>query len=230
MNESYTVEDEYTHHMKNVMRLRVDDEFEMVDKSHRLFQCKIIEMDRHIEYEVTREKESDAELPVYVTIVCPLLKGEKFDWMIQKSTELGAHHFKIYDADRSIVKLDDKKRHKRLERFKKIVTEASEQSGRLRIPEVEFSGSLPSLDFDGEDHIFIAYEHHAGDGEMSLGAHMERVTPESSISFIFGPEGGLTEREVTAYEQFHPVSLGSRILRAETAPLYFLTAVGLSLE
>ncbi|SOC38552.1 RsmE family RNA methyltransferase [Salinicoccus kekensis] len=230
LNERYEMENEDTHHMINVMRFRVDDMFEMVDGKKAGYLCKIIGVDgRKITYMTEGELESDTEPPVEITVVCPLLKGEKFEWMIQKSTELGASAFIIYEADRSIVKLDTKKREKRLARFQKVIREASEQSRRLTIPDIRFEGKLHALDFNDYDSVIIAFEGFAGQEAKSF-SNLESIHAGGRIAFIFGPEGGLTEQEIEADASFVPLSLGPRILRAETAPLYFLAAVSSMVE
>ena len=163
-------------------------------------------------------------MPVRVTIVCPMLKGEKFEWMLQKSTELGASEFIIYEADRSIVKLDDKKKEKRLIRYRKVIKEASEQSKRTVIPEINFDSKLKQVDFSGFDHTIIAYEGNAGNESLSLN-RLERFKDGDSLAFIFGPEGGLTVNETGFNGSLQHVRLGPRILRAESAPLYFLSSM-----
>lgn len=230
LNEQYEIENEDTHHMINVMRFRIDDNFEMVDGKKAGYQCKIIAVEgRKVTYITEQELDSNTESPVEITVVCPLLKGEKFEWMLQKSTELGASRFIIYDADRSIVKLDAKKRKKRLERFKKVVREASEQSRRFTIPDVYFEGKLHDMDFNDYDSVIIAFEGYAGQASKSFSS-LQSIHPDAKIAFIFGPEGGLTEQEVEADDAFIPLSLGPRILRAETAPLYFLASVSSIVE
>lgn len=230
LNEQYEIENEDTHHMINVMRFRIDDGFEMVDGKKAGYLCRIIAVNgRTVTYLTEQELESDTESPVEITLICPLLKGEKFEWMLQKSTELGASEFIIYEADRSIVKLDAKKREKRLERFKKVVREASEQSRRFIIPDIHFGGKLHAMDFSDYDSVIIAFEGYAGQETKSFST-LQGIRPGGKVAFIFGPEGGLTEEEVEADDSFAPLSLGPRILRAETAPLYFLASVSSRVE
>lgn len=219
-----------THHMKNVMRFQPNDTFEMVDADKNVFICSVTEVNDSIQYKVVSQESSDTELPVKVRIICPLLKGEKFEWMLQKTTELGASEFVIYEADRSIVKLDDKKRQKRLQRYEKVVKEASEQSKRLVIPRISFAGKLNHVDVSGDEEVYFAYEDLSTDQSKALKKHMDNIESKKQIAFIFGPEGGFSEHEVKTAENFTNVRLGTRILRAETAPLYFLSAVSLIVD
>ncbi|GAB3071158.1 RsmE family RNA methyltransferase [Salinicoccus sesuvii] len=218
------------HHMKNVMRFRPADTFHVVDRQKSTYLCEVTEVDGDINCRVLSTVEESPELPVEVSIYCPLLKGEKFDWMIQKSTELGAHEFMIYEADRSIVKLDDKKQKKRLERFSKIVKEASEQSRRQMIPNIRFVPAVKSLDFNTHDRLLFAFEGNALNPATSLQNALSDLAPGSRIAFIFGPEGGFSDAETELLLKHHSVRLGPRILRAETAPLYALSAISHSFE
>lgn len=225
INEPFEVVNEDTHHMINVMRFRVDDEFEMVDGANDVYLCRIINIEEQtLIYQPFEKHENNSEMPVRVTIVCPMLKGEKFEWMLQKSTELGASEFIIYEADRSIVKLDDKKKEKRLVRYKKVIKEASEQSKRTVIPGIHFDGKLKKLDLSRFDHAVIAYEGNSDYESLSLN-RLEKFNDGDSLAFIFGPEGGLTEDEAGFDRVLKSVRLGPRILRAESAPLYFLSSM-----
>lgn len=225
ISETFEALNEDTHHMINVMRFRVDDTFEMVDVDKNTFLCNIVKIEgQTVIYQPIEKYEFSPEMPLRITIICPMLKGEKFEWMLQKSTELGAFEFIIYEADRSIVKLDDKKKEKRLTRYRKVIKEASEQSKRTVIPEIYFDRKLKQLDFSGFDHTIIAYEGNANNESLSLN-RLERFKDDDSLAFIFGPEGGLTESETGFDGSLQHVRLGPRILRAESAPLYFLSSM-----
>lgn len=226
----FNITSEDAHHMKNVMRFRPEDTFHVVDQKQSTYLCEVAELSEHIECRVISAVEESPELPVEVTIYCPLLKGEKFDWMIQKATELGAHAFLIYEADRSIVKLDDKKRKKRLERFSKIVKEASEQSRRQVIPRIDFVPAVKNIDFSAHDRLLFAFEGNALNPATTIQSAISDIENGSRIAFIFGPEGGFSAGETELLSKHHSIRLGPRILRAETAPLYALSAISYSFE
>ncbi len=218
------------HHVRNVMRFKPGDTVHMVDASRQTYLCKLLTVEESVSLMPVELIEESPELPIDVTVLCPLLKGEKFEWMLQKATELGAHAFQIYAADRSIVKLDDKKRRKRLERFEKIIKEASEQSRRQIIPQIGFEAGAIQLDFEQFDHVFFAFEGNAGERAASLAEAAGEAATGDHIAIIFGPEGGFSEREVERLSHFHSVHLGPRIMRAETAPLYALSAISTIFE
>ncbi len=219
------------HHIKNVMRLEPDDNI-IINFNNGAFIAVLIAVDKAVEVETTEQLNIQTELPVRVTIAGGLLKNDKYEWMIQKATELGAAHFIAFISDRTIVKVDQKKMDKRLERFNKIVKEAAEQSYRLTIPTVSFQRDSQSLakQLAEYDAVLIAYEEEAKSGGMQLFHQaLNNLAPGANVLIIFGPEGGLSPSEV---EQFggDVIGLGPRILRAETAPLYALSAVSYHFE
>lgn len=179
--------------------------------------------------------QENTELPVEVTIVCGLPKGDKLDLIVQKGTELGAHYFVPFEAKRSVVKWDDKKSDKKIERLNKIAKEAAEQSHRTIIPTVLDLKNLKELiNFSNNfDVKLVAYEESARQGDQStLAASLKSCKAGQKIMVAFGPEGGLDSQEIDQLVSngFKLCGLGPRILRAETAPLYALSAISYELE
>src|SRR5690625_7769622 len=179
--------DSDTHHMKNVMRFKPGQEFHMVDITRTAFLCEVTKTDDHVHYRVVSAVEESPELPVRTSIVCPLLKGEKFEWMIQKSTELGAFDFHIFEADRSVVKLEARKRAKRLERYSKIIREAGEQSRRNMIPHINFGKSLKNTDFEAFDAVIFAYEGNSGNPATGLNRVFKKLGTWVRIALVLRP-------------------------------------------
>ncbi|CAG7913583.1 16S rRNA methyltransferase [Mammaliicoccus sciuri] len=222
------------HHIKNVMRKSVDQEIILTFEDQKSLISKIIAFhDDSIELETVEDITRQTELPVDITIASGLIKGDKYEWLLQKATEMGAHHFIAVQSERSIVKLDEKKISKKLDRWQKIVKEASEQSMRLTIPSIKYKSNFKSIydNMNEYDYVIIAYEEEAKSGGTSkfhqIGSNLKHG---QKVLMIFGPEGGLTENEVNLYDDAIKVSLGPRILRAETAPLYALAALSYQLE
>jgi len=176
-----------------------------------------------------------SELPVHVTLVCGLPKGDKIDLIVQKCTELGASQLIVWQAKRSVVKWDQTKAIKKIERLQKIAKEAAEQSHRVVIPEIHIVANLDELveltgDFSAK---IVAYEEAARQEEKSqLSNIFKKLTLGQKLVAVFGPEGGLTEVEVQQLTAggFTCCGLGPRILRAETAPLFLMSAVSYQLE
>lgn len=111
----------------------------------------------------------------------------------------------------------------------KIIKEAAEQSYRLVIPSIQFESNLKLIcdTIDNYDYILIAYEEEAKDGELSnFKQTLQQFKAQDKVLMIFGPEGGLSENEISLFSNTSTVvGLGPRILRAETAPLYALSAI-----
>ena len=223
VHETYTMDTEHIHHIKNVMRARVDDLFTVVDNKGIAYIVQLTDAE-NITFKVMEAIGDEVELPVDITLFSPLLKGEKMEVVVQKSTELGVSDFVLYKADRSVVKLNSKKEENRQKRYEKIATEAAEQSRRTKVPSLTFSGTLKSIDFSSFDLVLFAYE-----DENLSGRSIKNVLNDFngiSIAVIFGPEGGFSKNEADLFKAYDNVALGRRILRAETAPLYALSVIG----
>ena len=152
-----------------------------------------------------------------------------------KSAELGASQIWAFPADWSVAKWDGKKLGKKVEKLEKIALGAAEQSKRNIVPSIQlFEKKADFLaQFDQFDSIVVAYEESAKEGEAA--ALLQAVTgleKGAKLLFIFGPEGGLSPVEIESFEAKGAVlaGLGPRILRAETAPLYALSALSVLVE
>ena len=178
-----------------------------------------------VELEVTKRRTSGTEAAVKVSIYMAFPKADKLEHVIQKATELGAYEIVAFPSGRCISKPDDKSLKKKLERWQKIAASAAEQSGRGVIPEVI---ALPSYASALErasqaDKALMFYENeHATTLRMAL-----EDGEFHTVSLLTGPEGGLEEKEVEQARNagLQVCTLGSRILRCETAPLCALSAV-----
>jgi len=223
-------------HISRVMRMKEKDEILCVGEDQKTALCSIQKITNdEVIADVIEWKEESVELPVHVTIVSGLPKGDKLEWIIQKGTELGAIRFIPFIAARSVVKWDEKKADKKVNRWQKIAKEAAEQSHRNMVPEVLHPVDLQSLIKIGEqyDVKLIAYEEKAREGEGKvLVSCLKKLEKDGSILIVFGPEGGLANQEVDRLiaDGFIACGLGPRILRTETAPLYLLSAVSYHLE
>ncbi|ADU29854.1 16S rRNA (uracil(1498)-N(3))-methyltransferase [Evansella cellulosilytica] len=223
-------------HISRVMRMEQGDNIICCTTSGVCYECVISEMkDSYIYATIEKQESKSVELPVNVTIGHGLPKGDKFEWVIQKGTELGAKNFLPFEAERSIVKLDKKKADKKIDRWNKIAKEAAEQSHRQQLPKVmevqRFSQLLDHV--DGYSYVLVAYEEAAKNDEKSqLFSVLQEVKKGESILFLFGPEGGFSDREINELTKKGALicGLGPRILRSETAPLYGLTAISYHLE
>jgi 16S rRNA (uracil1498-N3)-methyltransferase len=231
----FIIEEDY-HHIVKVMRMRVGEEVICVDPQGNQAVCRLAEItDERVVADVVQWREENPELPISVTIASGLPKGDKLEWIIQKGTELGAQQFIPFTAARSVVKWDEKKAEKKLERWQKIAKEAAEQSHRVRVPEVINAMSFKELLASSKEFPYklAAFEDESRNGETSVfSSTLKQIKKGDSLLLLFGPEGGLAEQEVQALKDhgFLLCGLGPRILRTETAPLYSLAAISYHFE
>lgn len=227
--------DEY-HHIVRVMRGTIGDQFSVVIPNGKTALCTISSISQDsVEANVITLIKENRELPINVTIASGLLKGDKFDIVIQKGTELGAAAFLPFSSKRSVVKLDEKKGNKRTERWQKIAKEAAEQSERSQIPDC-----LPPVTFHdlismstAFDKKVVAYEQMGRTNQQDAFVRiLKELNKGESLFIVFGPEGGFSEDEIEKLKakDFTLCGLGPRILRAETAPLYALSAISFYFE
>lgn len=174
---------------------------------------------------VNERRDSATEAPINVSVYMAFPKADKLEHVIQKATELGAYEIVAFPSARCVSKPDEKSLKKKLERWQKIAASAAEQSGRGRIPNVIVLGSFrEALERAAKaDLPIMFYENeHATTLRMAL-----KSTGYKSVSLMSGPEGGLETSEVEQAQLagLQICTLGSRILRCETAPLCGLSAV-----
>ena len=222
--QSITLTGENAQHAK-VLRLKAGEEVLLCDGAGLEALCRVEEMDaKTLTVAVISRRESTTEPAVRVSVYMAFPKADKLEHVIQKATELGAYEIVAFPSARCISKPDEKSLAKKVERWQKIAASAAEQSGRGRIPQVL---TLPSYKAAleraaGADKALLFYEN-----EHSTTLKMALTGEYQSVSLLTGPEGGLEESEVRQAMDagLQVCTLGSRILRCETAPLCALSAV-----
>jgi 16S rRNA (uracil1498-N3)-methyltransferase len=218
------------------MRMQIGDQIICVDQEGKQAVCALAEItDTSVVADVVQWKDEVTELPISITIASGLPKGDKLELIVQKGTELGAHQFLPFSATRSVVKWDEKKAMKKIDRWQKISKEAAEQSHRAFLPEVMSPVSFKELLIRSKDYDYklVAFEEESRNGETSVFAStLKKMNNGESLLLVFGPEGGLTDEEIKLLKNsdFEVCGLGPRILRTETAPLYALAAISYHFE
>jgi 16S rRNA (uracil1498-N3)-methyltransferase len=168
--------------------------------------------------------DSAADAPL-ITICQALPKGDKIDLILQKGTELGAHDFSLFAGRRSVARVRTEQISAKLERWERIVSEAARQCGRLDVPSVSWSPNAKEAAAEsGQELRLMLWE---GERESSLKDVLEAAKKPVSVIVAIGPEGGFDPLEVQNFSEhgFQPVSLGSRILRTETASIAILAVM-----
>ncbi|MBO5565581.1 MAG: 16S rRNA (uracil(1498)-N(3))-methyltransferase [Lachnospiraceae bacterium] len=213
-------------HIRNVLRMRPGEEISVSCGDGKEYRFGITSFEEEaVLCKLRFIKEKDAELPVQVTLFQGLPKADKMDLIVQKAVELGVYEIVPVECRRTIVKLDEAKKKKRVERWQTIAESAAEQSHRSIVPKVRMPVTMEEaigLAKDSTQYRFIPYELQGQEGTRAL---MEEIEEGSAVSVFIGPEGGFEEDEVALAQEagIRPVSLGRRILRTETAALTFLS-------
>ncbi len=164
----------------------------------------------------------ERELACAVHIVQSASRSERLEWMLQKATELGAASFTLVRSERAMLKLAGSRLEKRLQRWRKIVMEACEQSGRTRIPRVEWCERLAIVQPESDNRWFLH-----PDSEGSWLQVRDSFAVCDSVTLAVGPEGGFSPADIAILNrlEFRPLQFGSRILRTETAAPALLAAI-----
>lgn len=209
-----------------VLRLKAGEQVLVCDGSGNECLCTISDVSpNQISLVVSNRQESSTEPIVKASIYMAFSKGDKLEHVIQKATELGAYEIIAFPSSRCVSRPDEKSLAKKLERWQKIAASAAEQSGRGYIPKVLTLNSYKAaLERAMQaDKAILFYENERA---TTLKMALEEKAFES-ISLLSGPEGGLETKEVEMAKDMglHICTLGSRILRCETAPLCALSAV-----
>lgn len=170
-------------------------------------------------------QEATSEASIQASVYMAFSKGDKFEHVIQKATELGAYEIVAFPSNRCVSRPDDKSLAKKVDRWQKIAAAAAEQSGRGRIPQVVVLNSyIAALERAAKADLSVLF--YENERATTLRMALEEK-PFSTVSLLTGPEGGLEEKEVDLAKKkgLRICTLGSRILRCETAPLCALSAV-----
>ncbi|MFB0528290.1 MAG: 16S rRNA (uracil(1498)-N(3))-methyltransferase [bacterium] len=218
-------------HIITVLRKREGDKIDIFDGYGNEFTVRILEIDRsaglpRVKAEIIKQKRRETEPKLRITLFQSVPKGNRLDFVIQKSTEIGISEIVPIITERTIVRLDCKRSKKRTLRWQRIAQEAAKQSRRSAIPKVgpvlDFSQALKEFSKRKPQMGVIAWEteernHLREVLRSSVGGGISKLP----LAIFIGPEGGFTPEEVEKAKRagVTPVSLGSRILRSETAGL-----------
>ena len=209
-------------HLTRVLRVEVGQKYEISDNQNAYLAEVETARKEHVAFR-TLDRLPARERGVEITLAAAIIKFDHFEWMIEKATELGVARIVPVVTTRTERGLD-KAAAKRLERWRRIAMEASQQSRRDFLPEIQEAVGW-------EEALALPATHHLALDENSA-APLLSVVPGTrqktdSVALLVGPEGGWTDEERAAFLASHwlPVSLGPTILRAETAALASLAIV-----
>ena len=208
------------YHITRVMRIKDNDKIEVI-YDNDLYICNVIINELPWVDIISKEEGKIEDKEIILAI--PLLKEQKMDLVLQKATELGVTKIIPVIMERSIVKIDDSKEVKKIDRWSKICKEASEQSKRNSIPVISNIMTLKEL--VKEEGIKIVCS--TIEKENNLKKFLTEHKNYDKIIIVVGPEGGISskEEEYLVSEGFTRVSLGKRIMSVETVPIFILSAL-----
>ena len=214
--EYITITGEDVKHIKNVLRMKEGEEVRISDGVGGDFFCTIA---------------GNTELPNRIFLFQAVPKGERMEYVIQKAVELGVYEIIPVEMKYCVVRLDDKKKEKKRERWQAIAKSAAKQAKRSRIPEIH-----PVMNYDKAVEYakncqlcLVPYENERGmKGTREV---LKKIEPGMDISVMIGPEGGFSEEEIEMVrEEMEVLSLGKRILRTDTAAITVMSMLMLEIE
>lgn len=209
---SVTLDANETRHLRDVLRLREGEDVSVFDGTGKEFRCSVTEIKKKYSSLSIIEaiKPASPESPFEITIASTVLNGEKYDLIVQKAVELGVVRLVPLETIRGDVKTKDAA--KRLSRWRRIALEATKQTGRAKL--MEIADPMTFRDLVSSDLKMALFSERDGSGLSSL-------KPTKKITALYGPKGGWddSELEFAAEKGVTIVTLGGRILRAETAAI-----------
>jgi 16S rRNA (uracil1498-N3)-methyltransferase len=202
-------------HVAGVLRLKTSAEIVLFNGDGGEYPATLTAVDRkRVDLQLGEHRAVERETPLAVHLGIALSRGERMDWIVQKSTELGVSDITLLDSERCGVKLKGERAGKKLAHFEKIAISACEQCGRNTLPRIHPLQSAADWTISVQAELKLVLHH------RSSGALAELEKPQS-VALLVGPEGGLSDGEICTAENngFRSLVLGPRVMRTETAPL-----------
>lgn len=224
-----------SHHLSRVLRLRAGDRVSVFDGLGAEYSCRITNSSgNRALLDIVGQLTDEVESPLHLTLAQALAKGEKFDFIVQKATELGVRRIVPIVTDQSDVRLADERAGRRLERWRRVALEALKQCGRRLLVQLEAPLSFteflhcenPRSDRSPgiESPLMLAFTEEGGAPlDLVLSLHPS----PAQVTAIVGPEGGWSDAELRAMTEFgcQTITLGPRTLRTETAAITAVTLI-----
>ncbi|SMF23191.1 16S rRNA (uracil1498-N3)-methyltransferase [Alteromonadaceae bacterium Bs31] len=215
------LEEEAAHHLVKVLRMQVGRELLVFDNSGKEYSATIESISKKTcTLEITHCRDIDRESPLCTELAIGLSRGERFDWVLQKATELGVSRIVPLFTERTEVKLQPERLQKRYRQWQKILIASCEQCQRNRLPELVQALTLENYLQQTQAELKLVLHHRSNN---KIGEY----TKPASTALLVGPEGGLSDNEITAAQNagFKPLTMGPRVFRTETAPVAALAVI-----
>ena len=213
-----TLDADETRHLRDVLRFKTGDEVSVFDGTGHEYRCSVTTISKkHSELALIEEiQPASPESPFEITLASTVLNGEKYDLIIQKSVELGVTKLIPLQTIRGDVKTKDAA--KRLDRWRRIAMEATKQCGRVRLMEIAEPAAFDKLIADSKGENVVMFSERDGTG-------FDAIKADKKITALIGPKGGWDDSELDLARKsgVNVVTLGGRIMRAETAAISLTT-------
>ncbi len=218
------------HHLKDVLRLKIDDEVIVIDIEGNEYTCLIRSLNKQEAVLTVKVRKRAEAKKVRSTVACAIPKKAEMNDIIDKLTQLGVDSIIPMETERVIVKLNDTKKEARLSHWRRIAQSAAQQSQRNSIPLIEPITSIESVVSHSQDFDLKLIPTLSGERK-----HVKEVLTgckPSNILVLIGPEGDFTPREIELAKSagFIPVSLGDSVLRVATAAIAITSYINLALS
>ncbi len=217
------------HHLCNVIKVKMNEDIYLI-KNNQVVHTKISSISKNeIVLRYIGETFENNELPINVTLGFAPLKGDNTQLVIQKAVELGVAHIDLLNFKRNIIKFDQKSINKKQEKFDKIIEGACNQSRRNIVPAIKLNQNINLQYLNMFDLILVCYE---DEKSNHINLHKQSIKNAKNILIVIGPEGGFEKTEIDQLIKYNAnvITLGKRILRAETASITSLSIVAGILE
>ena len=217
--DQVTLTGDTAHHLIRVLRLKIGDKVCVFDQSGCEWDAEIVaKKKRSVDVALLNCLRPDVESPVHITLLQSISKNKRMDIVMQKATELGVHSIVPMLSNNTVVRLNAKNTPRKMSHWKKITISASEQSGRVRLPEILEPREL-------KQNLLSEYKQELGFFLDTTGTDNFNAEKATNITLAIGPEGGFSNDEKTMAEKsgYKIVKTGPRLLRTETAPIMALS-------
>lgn len=220
-------------HIRNVLRMKAGEQVGIRDGISRNYICELETIGQdEIRARILSEETDSSELPARLYLFQGLPKSDKMEFIIQKAVELGVYQIIPVATRRAVVKLDKKKEEAKVKRWNAIAESAAKQSGRMLVPEVTGVMTLTEAYAYAEDFDVRLIPYELAEGMAETKQILKTVRSGMQVGIFIGPEGGFDTEEVeqAIAAGVHPITLGRRILRTETAGMTALSILMFQLE
>lgn len=229
--EHITIQGDDAVHITKVLRMKVGEHLTACDTDGFEYETVVQSLGDTVTLDVISKKTSENEPPYVATVYQSLVRGERFDTVLQKATELGVKRIVPVITSRCTVRLEKKEYEKKVTRWQRIVLEAAKQCGRASVPTVTNPIAFDEAvkEAAAADLPLFCYE---GEGTLPVTIHTETVESPGTVSVMIGPEGGYSEEEARLAKEsgMKMTGLGRRILRTETAAPFVLSCLSYKYE